>query len=234
MIQPPAWLGQRPLAKRPDGFGVIKPTPPILRDRRFATVDLLPPPGDDRFHSSVQTAPADVLRRSTWKAACPVASADLSYLTVTFWGFDDMPHTGELLVNSSVATDVIQVFRKLYQTRFPIEQMRVTTNRDLHAPPTGDGNNTTSFECRPVTGSTSWSQHAYGLAIDVDPFQNPYARDDIVVPERASAYTDRAWRRPGMIYPGDVVTDSFAAIGWGWGGNWHSLKDWMHFSQNGR
>jgi hypothetical protein len=84
-----------------------------------------------------------------------------------------------------------------------------------------------------VTGGSTWSQHSYGLAIDVNPFQNPYVRGDLVVPERASAYTDRTWIRRGMIFPGDAVSDAFASIGWGWGGDWHSLKDWMHFSQSG-
>ncbi|MFN2593309.1 MAG: M15 family metallopeptidase [Actinomycetota bacterium] len=152
---------------------------------------------------------------------------------MSFWGFDARPHTGEMLVNSSVAQDVVTVFHRLFRDRFPIEEMRIGTDQDLHAPPTGDTNNTSSFECRPVTGSTSWSQHAYGLAIDVDPFQNPYVRGDLVVPERASAYLDRDWHRPGMIFPGDTVTSAFASIGWGWGGDFNSLKDWMHFSLSG-
>ncbi|MEA2477553.1 MAG: hypothetical protein QOC87_1752 [Actinomycetota bacterium] len=233
VTEPPAWLGHRALPKRPDGFGVIRPTPKILRDRQFATTDLLPRPPNNRFHWSIQPVPQDVLARSTWKPGCPVASSDLSYLTMSFWGFDDLTHTGEMLVNASVAHDVVNVFRQLFVARFPIEEMRVASQADIHAPPTGDGNDTGSFECRPVTGGSAWSQHSYGLAIDVDPFQNPYVRGDLVVPERASAYMDRTWRRRGMTFPGDVVTDAFSSIGWGWGGEWHSLKDWMHFSQSG-
>jgi hypothetical protein len=68
----------------------------------------------------------------------------------------------------------------------------------------------------------------------VNPFHNPYVRDDIVLPELASAYVDREHRRPGMIHPGDVVTAAFGKIGWSWGGDWDSLKDWMHFSATGR
>jgi hypothetical protein len=152
---------------------------------------------------------------------------------MTFWGFDHLRHTGEMIVNSSVASDVVAAFKKLYQARFPMEEMRVTTLKEQRAAPTGDTDNTSSFECRPVTLGTSWSQHSYGLAIDINPFQNPYVRGDLVAPELARAYRNRSWRRPGMIFPGDIVTTAFAELGWGWGGEWHSLKDWMHFSQNG-
>ncbi|WP_229022942.1 M15 family metallopeptidase [Actinomarinicola tropica] len=67
----------------------------------------------------------------------------------------------------------------------------------------------------------------------MNPFQNPYVRGDVVLPERASAYLDRDWHRPGMIQPGDVVTRSFAAIGWTWAGEWSS-PDLMHFTATGR
>ena len=69
--------------------------------------------------------------------------------------------------------------------------------------------------------------------IDINPFHNPYVKGDLVLPELASAYLDRENVRPGMIIEGDVVTLAFAEIGWGWGGNWKSLKDWMHFSLSG-
>ena len=78
-----------------------------------------------------------------------------------------------------------------------------------------------------------WSTHAYGLAVDLNPFQNPYRRGDLVLPELASAYLDRGRVRPGMIRPGDVVTKAFAAIGWTWGGTWRSPTDSMHFSATG-
>ena len=163
-----------------------------------------------------------------------MARADLRYVTVTFAGFDQLAHTGELLVHRAVTDDVVSVFRSLYRARFPIEEMRVVAKKELDLAPTGDGNNTTSFVCRPARGSTSWSEHAYGRAIDVNPFHNPYARDDVVLPELASAYLDRDRERPGMIRAGDAVTRAFDAIGWQWGGNWDSLKDWMHFSATGR
>ncbi|HWB72654.1 MAG TPA: M15 family metallopeptidase [Egibacteraceae bacterium] len=230
----PPWLGTRVLPRRSDGFGQVLPTPAELRDRRLRSVDLLPPPGGNAFAATVQAVPDEVAARSTWSPACPVPLESLRYLTVTFWGFDQRPHTGELLVHASVAQDVVVVFRRLHEARFPIEEMRVVAAAELDAPPTGDGNNTTSFVCRPTVGGSSWSQHAYGLAVDVNPFHNPYVKGDLVVPELASVYADRGWRRPGMILSDGDVTSAFAAVGWGWGGAWRSTSDWMHFSRNGR
>ena len=232
----PPWLGQKVLPLRPDGFGEVRPTPPRLRNRRFATIDLFPAPTTKGFRAAISVVPRGVARRSSWEPACPVTLEQLAYIRMPFWGFDRKRHTGEMIVNASVADDVAAVFGELYRIRFPIEEMRVVSSRDIEewqTRPTGDVNPTSSFECRDTAESSDWSQHAYGLAIDINPFHNPYARGDLVAPELASAYVDRAWRRPGMIFEGDRVTQAFDAIGWGWGGRWSSLKDWMHFSQSG-
>jgi hypothetical protein len=112
--------------------------------------------------------------------------------------------------------------------------MRVTTVAERDAPPTGDGNTTGAFNCRPSVGATRWSEHAYGRAIDVNPFHNPYVRGRLVLPELAGAYTDRARGLPGMITGAGPVVSAFRAVGWTWGGDWRSPKDYMHFSVTGR
>jgi hypothetical protein len=229
----PPWLGQRPLPLDERGFGQVQSTPPELVDRRLPTDDVLAPPADDRFVATVDPVPDEVLARSTWHPGCPVGVADLRYVTVAFWGFDDRPHTGELLVHTEVADDVVGVFERLHAARFPLEEVRVTRADELDLHPTGDGNNTAAFVCRAVRGAGSWSQHAYGLAVDINPFHNPYQRGELVLPELASAYLDRDDVRPGMIVPGDVVTTAFAELGWEWGGTWHSGPDYMHFSRHG-
>ena len=228
-------VGARPLPLRPDGFGKVLPTPAALRDRRLPTLDRLPPPPGGRFQSSIQPISPAVRARmgTTFRPGCPVGLTDLRYVRVSFRGFDGRAHTGELVVHRRVAADVVSVFARLYRARFPIEEMRLVTGADLTARPTGDGNNTAAFVCRAARQQTRLSAHAYGLAIDVDPFQNPYRRGDLVLPELASAYLDRDDRRPGMIRAGDVVTTAFAAIGWTWGGTWRSPKDLMHFSATG-
>ncbi len=212
------------------------PTPAQLRVRRLPTRDVLPPPRGGRFRAIVGpvTAPIRARMGRTWSPSCPVRLADLRYLTLAFHGFDGRLHTGALVVNASVADDVVTVFRRLFAASYPIEEMRLPTSADLDAPPTGDGNNTAAYVCRTTRGSTSLSAHAYGLAIDLNPFVNPYSKGDLVLPELAGAYLDRSWHRPGMVLRGGVVTRAFAAVGWTWGGDFSSVSDLMHFSANGR
>lgn len=232
---PPAWLGTRTLPRTDDGHGEVRPTPRVMRVRRWNTRDSIPALPGTGFKARVtDPAPERVIARSTWQPGCPVRKDDLAWIRVTYWGFDNARHSGEMLVNGSVADDVVRVFRQLYRARFPIESMGIARLQDLDAPPTGDGNGSGSFACRPIRGGTSFSQHAYGLAVDLNPFQNPYHRGDVVLPELASAYLDRDWLRPGMITPDGPAVRAFASIGWEWGGDWSSLKDYHHFSLNGR
>jgi hypothetical protein len=226
-------VGKTPLPLGPDGFGKVLPTPPELVSRALPTKDTLPPPADGKYASAIVPVPADVLARSTWQADCPVGKDDLRYLTMSFWGFDNRAHTGEMIVNTKVAKPVTDVFAKLFQAKFPLEDMRVTSRSELDAAPTGDGNDTSAFVCRATRGQTTWSAHAYGLAVDVNPFCNPYHKGDLVLPELASAYLDRGTVRPGMILAGGVTERAFTAIGWTWGGTWTSPRDLMHFSQTG-
>lgn len=230
----PEWtVGARPLPLRPDGYGQVLPTPPELVNRNLPTADRLPPPGDGQYHATVAPVPADVLARSTWQRSCPVAATDLRYLTMSFVGYDGRAHTGEMIVDARVADAVTRVYGHLFAARFPIEEMRVVAQAELTAPPTGDGNNTTAFVCRPAVGQTRWSAHARGLAIDLNPFCNPYVRGNLVLPELASSYLDRANARPGMIEAGDVAVRAFTAIGWSWGGEWRTPKDIQHFTATG-
>jgi D-alanyl-D-alanine carboxypeptidase len=228
----PDWLGTRLLNPVPGE--PPPPTPPELDPRILPTVDVLPPPADGGFHAAVQPVPADVVARSTWQEACPVTLDELRYVTLSFWGFDDTAHTGEIIVHRDAADVMVGVFEQLFAERFPIEDMRVSSMADLDAPNTGDGNTTAAFVCRPTRGSSRWSEHAYGLAIDVNPFQNPYVRDGGVIPGLAGSYLDRANVRPGMLEPGTGPVAAFAAIGWRWGGDWENPRDYMHFSASGR
>lgn len=232
---PPPWLGTRVLPTTSSGYGQQQRTPRALRNRRFTLPDSVPMLPGSGFESVVtDPAPDEVVARSTWAPGCPVGRDQLAWVRLTFRGFDGRRHTGELLVNSAVTDDVVQVFRDLWRADFPLEQMTITTKAERDAAPTGDGNDTGAFNCRPTTGGSSYSQHAYGLAIDLNPFQNPYAKGDLVLPELAGSYLQRDRVRPGMITADGPVVRAFARIGWGWGGAWNSLKDYQHFSQNGR
>jgi hypothetical protein len=228
----PDWLGTRVLEPGPDGLVPAQPTPPELVDRRLETPDHLPPPATQVFQAEVSEVPDDVLARSTWRPECPVPREELRYVLVTFWGFDEAVHTGELLLRADAVDAVVAGFAHLHERRFPIEEMRIVEPWELDAPPTGDGNNTTAFVCRPTRGSSTWSEHAQGRAVDINPFHNPYVKGDLVLPELATAYVDRAAQRPGMLTVDDVA--GFTGAGWGWGGHWRSLKDHMHLSSNDR
>lgn len=230
---PPAWLFQRPLPKDANGYGKVMPTPPELQNRHFTMPDRLPPLPGDGFASRIEKVPDDVLARSSWTPECPVVRDDLRWVRVSFHGFDGRRHTGELLVASAAAKPLVSVFHQLWDANFPLEEMRITRAEELDAEPTGDGSNTGVFTCKPMPGG-GWSEHAKGMAIDVNPFHNPYVKGPLVLPELASAYLDRGRLAPGMIRPGDAVTSAFASIGWQWGGNWQRSKDYMHFSANGR
>ncbi len=234
-VHRPDWLGTRPLPLDADGQAIPQPTPEELVVRRVPTIDLLPPPpADAPYRLTIQPLDEATAARSTWTPECPVTREELAYLTVSFWGFDDRPHTGELIVHASWAEEVGDIFAQLFAARYPIEEMRIVSAAEMEGVPTGDGNVTSGFVCRPVRGGATWSAHAHGLAIDVNPFINPYERDGRILPELAGAYLDRGHRRPGMIEEGSVVVSAFDAIGWGWGGRWRSLTDHMHFSATNR
>ncbi len=174
-----------------------------------------------------------------WTPGCPVPIEDLRLVRVSYWNFDGEVRTGPLVLHERVADDVLWVFRRLFRAGFPIEGIRLAAR---YRPPrpedywdTSRRSVTASFNCRPATGSTSLSHHSYGWAIDINPLQNPYVRNDgTVLRAVALPYTDRTRHRKGMIRPGSIVVRSFARIGWEWGGDWRTLKDYMHFSLTGR
>ena len=176
-------------------------------------------------------------RSRNWHPGCPVALSDLRVLTVSYHTFDGSVKTGPLVVNASVADDVLSVFRRLFRAGFQIKHIALAGKWHPHPRPgeyTSTKSITAAFNCRPVTHGTSLSQHSYGWAIDINPVQNPYiGTDGKVLQKAAKAYIDRSQQLPGMIHAGDVVVRAFAKIGWGWGGDWHSLKDYMHFSLTG-
>jgi hypothetical protein len=170
----------------------------------------------------------------TYTAGCPVPVEDLRLITVTHHGFDGVPRTGEMVVHVEQAEAVGRIFGRLYDTGFPIERMRLVDAYGGSTEASLADNNTSGFHCRPVTGGTRWSEHAYGWAIDVNPVQNPYVRGDVVLPESGRAFLDRGVAVPGLIVEGDPVVAAFAAEGWTWGGAWTTLRDYQHFSLTGR
>ncbi|TDD76216.1 M15 family metallopeptidase [Actinomadura rubrisoli] len=187
------------------------------------------------FQAEIKRVTAKDLRYS-WRKGCPVAPSGLRMIEMTFWGMDRKPHPdGRLVVNAKAAEDLVKVFRRLYDMRYPIrriEPVDVYKGSDFDSIEAG---NTSAFNCRNATGSSTWSQHAYGLAVDLNTCENPYVSASGKIEHKDCVkYGNRKNRDPGVIHAGDRVVKAFASIGWGWGGNWNGVKDYQHFSSTGR
>jgi len=189
------------------------------------------------FASSVAPITPDVAQRmsASWRPGCPVPLDQLRLVTVSYWGFDRQPHRGELVLHADHADDAVEVFRALFEASFPIEQIRLVDEFGGDDDRSMASNNTSAFNCRAATGSSRWSEHAYGRAIDINPVQNPYVgRTGAVAPPEGAEHVDRDAQTPGLITPGGPVVAAFDAIGWGWGGRWEGVRDYQHFSATGR
>jgi D-alanyl-D-alanine carboxypeptidase len=173
--------------------------------------------------------------RYSWHPGCPVAPSALRLITMTYRGFDHRVHTGRLVVNAAVAGKLIRVFGKLFAMRYPIRRMVPVDAYHGSDFASIQADNTSAFNCRDATGSSSWSEHAYGLAVDLDPCENPYVYPDgYEAHQRCRTYVDRSLHDPGVIHAGDKVVRAFASVGWDWGGAWQGARDYQHFSANGR
>jgi D-alanyl-D-alanine carboxypeptidase len=171
----------------------------------------------------------------SWHRGCPVPLRDLRLVELTYVGFDGHAHRGQLVVHRWFARGFVRVFRRLYAIRYPIRRMRLVDHYGADDTRSMIADNTSAFNCRWRAGSTGvWSMHAYGKAIDVNPVENPYVTSTHVSPPAGAAYVDRSQHRRGMIHVRDRVWWAFHAIGWRWGGTWISVKDYQHFSANGR
>ncbi|WP_121432952.1 M15 family metallopeptidase [Actinomadura pelletieri] len=187
------------------------------------------------FQSEIKKVTAADLKHS-WRRGCPVPPSGLRMIEMTYWGMDDRPHPGgRLVVNAAEAEDLVGVFKKLYDMRYPIERMEPVDKYKGSDFQSIEANNTSAFNCRAATGSSSFSQHAYGLAIDINPCQNPYvSANGRIAHKDCTKYRNRKNDDPGVIHAGDKVVKAFASIGWGWGGKWSGTKDYQHFSRSGR
>lgn len=152
-------------------------------------------------------------------------------MSISYLGFDGRTHRGTLVVAASVAKSVVRVFGSLRESGYPIRRMQPSAAYGGSDEKSMLADNTSAFNCRPITGGGGWSKHAYGKAIDVNPFENPYIKGNLVDPESARKYADRDQRVRGMIHAADAVVNAFAARGWSWGGSWTSPTDYQHFER---
>jgi hypothetical protein len=216
----------------------------VLRLLALSLALAVPTAAPTGFQSSIKPVSPSLKKElkdgGFWHKGCPVSLSNLRVITVTHRGFDHHNHTGQLIVNKSAASGLVDVFHQLYRLHFPIRHMQIS---DYYGPKSGrpkDDDVTESFECReaaasPCTGNRTtgtFSMHAYGLAVDVNTVENPYVGCGMTHNPNGRPFLNRSKHRPGMV-TGRVVK-AFAAIGWGWGGSWSgNTKDYQHFSSTG-
>ena len=190
------------------------------------------------YHARIQPIPTAMRAQMTgvsWHPGCPVGLSDLRLITLEYRGFDGHDHTGRLIANRDAAAALVAVFRRLYAARFPIRRMEPVDRYGGDDFRSIEADNTSSFNCRAATGSTRWSNHAYGRAIDVNPIENPYVSGGTTSHPASRPYLDRSRHGRGIAYAGGVLVEAFRSVGWGWGGSWSgSVRDYQHFSFNGR
>jgi hypothetical protein len=190
-----------------------------------------------RFRGHASPLDPELRQRMTgvsWHRGCPVGLDDLRLLALTYWGFDGEVHVGRLVVNRDAARPILGAMRSLYRLHFRFRQMRLVDAYGADDHRSMEADNTSAFNCRFVSGTSRWSEHAYGHAIDINPVENPYADSDgYVSPPQGAPFFDRSQHHKGLIHSGGSVVRAFARVGWGWGGNWDWPKDFQHFSANG-
>ncbi len=142
-----------------------------------AGVATVPAAAAPAFHGGVSPLTAAVKKRMTpsvWRPGCPVPLNRLRRVLVTHHDFRGRTRRGVVVVNADVAQRVLRAFRLMYDAGVPIRRMRPIEAYGGDDFRSIEADNTSAFNCRAATGSSRWSQHAYGRAVDVNPLENPY------------------------------------------------------------
>lgn len=165
-----------------------------------------------------------------------ISLQELRYLRVLHMGFDGQTHIGELLVNVSIAEDILEIMAELYKNSYPIEKMLLIDEYDADDELSMSDNNTSAFNYREIAGTSRMSRHSLGAAIDINPLFNPYVKEngdgDIKIsPANGAGYADRSQEFEYKIDENDLCYKLFMEHGFSWGGNWNSLKDYQHFEK---
>ncbi len=216
-----------PEPESPPSRALPVPPPTTTPPLPTTTTTTLPP----AFEYTIAPVTADVVRK-TWHEGCPLHWEELSLITMRYWNFAGRSVFGEMVVNTSVATEVVTAFGDLYNIGFPIERIALVDHYDGDDKAAMRANVTAGFNCRYVDGTERWSNHAFGLAVDINPLINPWAREGNVLPLEGTPFANRENPVPGMINEGDEAIAVFERLGWSWGGAWASA-DYMHFSKPG-
>ena len=202
---------------------------------------LLSAPIFANFNASVYKISPQIKKQmingNSYRAGCPVKLDSLRYIKLTYWGFDNKEHIGELIVNKSVVNDVVNIFKELYNIKYPIRKMRLVSNYGGSDFASIEADNTSAFNCRFVDGTHKWSNHSYGKAIDINPIENPYvSKSGHTSHKKSYPFVKRVKINntapyKAMILKNDKIVKIFKKYGWRWGGDWRCCKDYQHFDK---
>lgn len=171
----------------------------------------------------------------SYKEDCIVPYDDLRYLKVLYIDFNGDTQVGEIICNKSIAKDLIEIFQSLYEAKYQIEKIRLIDEYNADDDLSCEDNNTSCFNYRMIGGTNRLSNHAYGLAIDINPIYNPYVTYpngvERISPKKSAPYGDRSADFPHKIDYNDLCYKLFTEHGFTWGGDWKSLKDYQHFEK---
>ncbi len=181
----------------------------------------------DSLQELVIDSDCDLIEALTGQNIPGIIKDKLELVTVSYYGFDDKIHQGKILVHKEVVSDIIEIFNFILETRFPIEKVVPICEYKWSDEESMRDNNTSSFNYRFISGTRVHSMHASGLAIDINPLQNPYIKNHIILPENASYDTTKK----GTLTANSQLVQEFKKRGWSWGGDWESLKDYQHFEK---
>lgn len=150
----------------------------------------------------------------------------LTLLNVNYFGFDNKIHRGQIIVNKKCQSSIKTIFLELLKIRFPIYSVKPISFFEWNDSLSMAHNNTSSFNFRTVDGSLKMSDHAYGLAIDINPFLNPMIKEKFYTKPLNAVYDTTM---PGTIFKNSEVVKIFKKQGWKWGGDFYNIKDYQHF-----
>ncbi len=171
----------------------------------------------------------------SYKDDCPIPYDDLRYVSVLYVNFKGNTSMGELICHKDIAQDLVEIFYELYQAGYQIEQIRLIDEYGADDLLSMQDNNTSCFNYRTIAGTNKISMHGQGLAIDINPFFNPYVTykngRQHVSPQGAESYADRSQSFAFKIDENDLCYKLFTAHGFQWGGNWNYSKDYQHFEK---
>ena len=184
---------------------------------------------------TITQATFERMRGWSFPDGCTVSRQDLRYLRVLHYDADGRVHQGEMVCNKLIANDLLDIFRQLYDARYPIGRMQLIDDFEADDERSMQANNTSCFCFRAIAGSKKLSKHAQGLAVDINPLYNPCVRQrdghTVVQPSTARRWANRRIASPYKLEKDDLCYRLFIEHGFTWGGAWRSLKDYQHFEK---